>query len=736
MPKAITFSILLLLSVFGHRAFAQPDDRSDAYDIYRMLDEANERLHKMKYDSAISLTIQAAAIAKQRKNLKAHAWAEAKRTEVLIEMNELKQAEELALYTNKLALQANDSTLAGISLLYLAQAKMYMNEVNEAILVFDKCISAYLGKKPNYHLGVAFNDLGYAWGLESEYERQSQFTLKALGIFEKLNDDGGIAMALGNLSSVYYKMGQKDKAIDFGRRSLLYREKTGDIRGMSINCCNLSQYYLDTDKEQSTRYQELCIKYAMQTGEEERIIHAFITSSLVASKKKDFKTALEYEQHVIGLLEKSRTDLRMLCRRYIAAAFYTDQLNYDTTVTMGYYNKALSYARLNDDKSNLKDVHLYISEYYKRKESYSEAYNHYRKHVLYRDSILNVEKEQKIAELEKVYETNKKDAEIERLNNERKIRQLEIEKQKAIIAGNEAAAREKQNEIDLLSKTQELLDAQLAQQTQELEKQSLESRANAQQLKLSEKESQLRQKQLKNQRNVRNLLLAALVLFLLLGITYLNQFRLKKKLEQQKSLLAMRNSISQDLHDDIGASLSNINILNELVRRNIRQPEKAKEYLGKASEDIQRISESLSDIVWNINPRYDDLQNLFIRMKRYAADMLDGKNISGHFDFPEEVSAIRLGMTQRRDLYLLFKEAVNNLVKYSKAANAVIKVQTENDKLVLTVSDDGVGFDRNTISSGNGLQNMEQRARTSGGNTRISSVPGQGTMVRIEMPLE
>ena len=424
----------------------------------------------------------------------------------------------------------------------------------------------------------------------------------------------------------------------------------------------------------------------------------------------------------------------MLARRYIAAAFYTDMLRYDTVQTLEYYNRSLQLSSKWDFKGNLKDVYLYLSEFNRKHKNFSAAYDNYKKHILYRDSLISMEKEEKIAELETRYETNRKDNEIIRLSNEQKIKQLEIEKQKAMIAGNTAMALQKQNEIDLLFKSQELQDVQFQQQQEELQRQQLLAKTNIQQLELTEKENQLQDKQLRNQKNVRNLLIGGLGLILLLGITYMNRIQLKRKLEQQKSLLSMRNNISQDLHDDIGASLSNINILNELAKRNIGQPEKSKEYLSRASEDIQRISESLSDIVWNINPRYDDLQNLFIRMKRYAADMLDGKNINGQFDFPSNGAGPALSMTQRRDLYLVFKEAVNNLVKYSQASNAMISVNTDVHSITLVVRDDGKGFDRNSSRMGNGLQNMEQRAKkASGASLTIQSQPGSGTTVTLDM---
>src|SRR5690606_32527646 len=83
------------------------------------------------------------------------------------------------------------------------------------------------------------------------------------------------------------------------------------------------------------------------------------------------------------------------------------------------------------------------------------------------------------------------------------------------------------------------------------------------------------------------------------------------RLRQITRLQNIRNSISNNLHDDIGASLSHINILNEMAKRNLTSPHTAEAYLSKSGDDIQRISETLSDIVWNINPRYDNLNNLF-----------------------------------------------------------------------------------------------------------------------------
>jgi signal transduction histidine kinase/tetratricopeptide (TPR) repeat protein len=725
---------ILFFATCANAVVAQPlYSKADSTAIFSLIDKAELFYTNGNNDSALLYCKKAENLSKSKKNYSGEAWALIKATEILIQADQLNKAGENTLLVNELGARLKDSLITAISFLQRAQVKMYMNQYDTAIMLFDKGLRYKLNSAQNKYTALAYNDLGFTWGNKQEYEKQAEYTVKALNIYEKLKNDGGMAMALGNLSTVYYTMGQKEKAIEYGKQCLQYREKTGDIGKISLTCCNLSQYYLGVNAEEATKYQQLCVKYAVQSGNEDRMIHSYITSSLLANNKKNNKEALDYELKVIELLEKSKGNQKMLARRYIAAAFLNDMLKLDSLTTLNYFNRSITLSLEMNDRNNLKDVYSFMSNYYNRKKNYEDAYKSYKKHILYKDSISNTDKEALIADIGAKYETEKKDKEIIRLNTAQQIRQLEIEKQKAIISGNTAAALQKQNEIDLLSKSRELQDAKISQQEEELVKKELIATANRQQLELSEKEKQLQHGVIKNQKTLKNLLLAGLALFLLLGYTYFNRYQLKKKLEQQNSLLAMRNNISQDLHDDIGASLSSINILNELARRNSSQPEKSKEYLSKASEDIQRISESLSDIVWNINPRYDDLQNLFVRMKRYAADMLDGKNINGHFDFPADENSVQLSMTQRRDLYLIFKEAINNLVKYSGAKEALVSLKAGKHKITMQVKDDGKGFDKQLIKTGNGLQNMEQRAKASGGFLNIQSAPGKGTVLEMEM---
>lgn len=207
-----------------------------------------------------------------------------------------------------------------------------------------------------------------------------------------------------------------------------------------------------------------------------------------------------------------------------------------------------------------------------------------------------------------------------------------------------------------------------------------------------------------------------------------------ERLANQK-LLHIRDEIARDLHDDIGASLSNINILSELAKRNAGNASKVNEYLGKAGEDIQHVSESLNDIVWNINPQYDNFTNLVNRMKRYGADMMEGKNIAYTISFPDKLDDIKLEMDKRRNFFLIFKEAINNLAKYSHATHANISLHTTPGKLHMEIEDNGKGFDAINALAGNGLKNMKQRAELCSGHLEIISADGKGTRVSLTIPI-
>ena len=211
-------------------------------------------------------------------------------------------------------------------------------------------------------------------------------------------------------------------------------------------------------------------------------------------------------------------------------------------------------------------------------------------------------------------------------------------------------------------------------------------------------------------------------------------FFFRYQLHQIKKVVTMRDQISRDLHDDIGASLSNIAILNEMAKRNVSENTlKANEYLDRSAEDITNISKNLRDIVWSIDPEQDFIHTLFSRMRSFATEILDGKDIACFVHLPEYPQNIKLDIRAKREFYLIFKEAINNIIKHSQATEARIDLMHHLGTLHLSIQDNGKGFDLTEISNGNGINNMYNRAKSLGAQLNIETQPGKGTRVSMQM---
>jgi ligand-binding sensor domain-containing protein/two-component sensor histidine kinase len=216
------------------------------------------------------------------------------------------------------------------------------------------------------------------------------------------------------------------------------------------------------------------------------------------------------------------------------------------------------------------------------------------------------------------------------------------------------------------------------------------------------------------------------------GILYsLYRYRINQLIALQK----VRNRIATDLHDDIGSTLTNISILSELSRKNMQNQEQTKNFLNRISEEVYSSNQALDDIVWSINTSNDTLEQTVARMRRYAAEMFDGANISYSLQLDEQFEHYKLNMDQRRDCFLLFKEAINNIYKHAQAKNVSIKVWVERNHLCMEIKDDGKGFNTSAITNRNGIKNMHSRMEKWKGSVKIRSEQGKGTSTELKFPL-
>jgi signal transduction histidine kinase/ligand-binding sensor domain-containing protein len=215
-------------------------------------------------------------------------------------------------------------------------------------------------------------------------------------------------------------------------------------------------------------------------------------------------------------------------------------------------------------------------------------------------------------------------------------------------------------------------------------------------------------------------------------IYLIHRLRVNRLLGMEK----VRTRIARDLHDDMGSTLSTINILSTMAKMKVHKDAgKTEEYLEKIGDNSSRMMEAMDDIVWSINPMNDNMQKITARMREFATGVLEAKNIDFSFHVDQQVQELKLDMEARRDLFLLYKEAINNLAKYSQCQQATVDISIQKNKLIMKITDDGIGFDVNNSDGGNGLINMQKRAQSLNGRLSIESVIKMGTRVHLEVPL-
>ena len=218
----------------------------------------------------------------------------------------------------------------------------------------------------------------------------------------------------------------------------------------------------------------------------------------------------------------------------------------------------------------------------------------------------------------------------------------------------------------------------------------------------------------------------------LLILYVLHRYRLARML----AVANLRTRIATDLHDDIGAGLSQIAILSELARRPADVAPRGEAPLSDIAGISRELVDSMSDIVWAINPEHDRVGNLVHRMRRFATDVLGGQKIGLQFHSSVADEDLRVGTDVRRQVYLIFKEAIHNIVRHSGARVVEVELGSSKEGFALRVLDDGRGFDPNVRHEGNGLVNMRRRAGAVGGRVQIQSTPGRGAVLTLTVPLE
>jgi signal transduction histidine kinase len=245
-----------------------------------------------------------------------------------------------------------------------------------------------------------------------------------------------------------------------------------------------------------------------------------------------------------------------------------------------------------------------------------------------------------------------------------------------------------------------------------------------------------------NQPSYELFILGSIISYLFLNFTLIFKFReiekekLALELNKEKSLFQQRMEISNDIHDDMGARLSSLHVYSGLaVQLMEKDPQKAKLYLGRIANAVQETMSRLNDVIWAINNTEAEQKLLSSRIKDFYTDIFEAKKIVCTYDIDQSLEAKITRIVARKNLLMITKEAINNVIKHSSANRIILRLKQDNQDLMLSIEDNGLNPMEEKPNKGQGLKSMLTRALTLDGTLDVGHVTGRGTIVTCRVPV-
>lgn len=621
---------------------------------------------------------------------------------------------------------------------YYELSKCFWYDMPDSAIYFAEQ-SLVLAQKNNYQRGIAFANysIGVSYVWKEDFYKAMQFTEKGLNIGKQTSDSAVIAYCYLNMGVVYASLTKYPEGLKYFYEALRISDQLqlSEVQGWAY--MNLSSVlYNANNKAESIKYDSLLFKRALASGNKEDLGLVYMSFGINQSDNTNYTEALKNFEKAIGLFSLNNSVNNIgLCYRYTGVALrkqgkYNQSLEYflkelnlpkitpsdfrfadvyseiglayqqmgNYTEAYSYYKKALPYGIKQNNFINITGVFKCMAYVDSATGNYKQALADYKMYFIYNDSLKNTERTQKITEQKMQYDFDKKEAVGKAQQEKKDAIALEESKQQRAISNVSFAG------------IAALLLFGAFTYNRYLQRKKLSNQLSQSLIELRQTQSQLIQ------------------------------------LEKEKEAEAIRLRISRDIHDDIGSNLTKIAMMGNLAaaQSQNKMPE-IKEQLEKISDYARNVNNSMSEIVWAINPKQDTLENLLGYMRVHTQEFLKDSGINYKINFPESIPNIQLNPDLKRGLFLVVKESLNNTVKHAHAKNVTLSFSLKNENpplykrsggaFELQITDDGSGFilsEINSNKSGNGLHNMKNRVKQCDCNLKIQTSPGKGCKVNID----
>jgi two-component system sensor histidine kinase UhpB len=571
---------------------------------------------------------------------------------------------------------------------YYSQGDYYI-----ALQKYDTALSLSRNLHDKSILGTCYNNIAMVYGLQGKFAEAMTYYQTALKNYTEAGDQSGLARAYSNIGNVYYEKGQYPEALQYYFSNLKMVEKGDDKESIAKAYCNIGMVYdNENDSVTAMNNYEKALTLYQESGDRHGVGSCYSNMANIYYRRGNAATALEYNKRAYKIFVEIGDKGWVAYVKNTMAQMNADQGNFKQALED--YTSSLKVFGEMGDTFNLFGSYQGMAGVYYKQKQYHEAVNNLHKALFMARASKGANNINSCYQLlaatydtlkdyKNAYTYYKLYAELnDSLFNEKKSQQVaEI--------NTKYETEKKDNDIVLLNKDKKISDVEIRKQ--KLQKYSFVGG------------------------------LGLVIVMLLFGY---RAYRTRQSLRLQD----IRNKIAGDLHDDIGSTLNSISVYSEVAKKKDGQQDEALEMIGDAS---RKIIDAMSDIVWTVNPENDSFAKIIFRMKSLAYNLFRAKKIEYTFHADETLDDKKLSLEERRNFYLIFKEAINNLVKYSNASRAAITLANEKDYIKLRIQDDGVGFDMAGDTIGNGLKNMKRRADEMKAQFKIESSKGNGTQIEL-----
>lgn len=531
----------------------------------------------------------------------------------------------------------------------------------------------------------------------SEYAASIDFHKQALSLAQKRNDIKAQVNSLNNLGVVYRRLDESSLALKYHLDALKLAIQIKDDYSESIALNSIGNIHIVLGNYRTAiSYFQQCLPIAKRANNDlgiamnlNNIGEAYENLNLLDSAKFYYELSLEYNQHV-NIIKGTNINYNAIGNVLVKQGKPTEAIVL--------FKKALESNLKLGDQIYVANNYNNLGRAYLASKQYENAENSLKEALKIAQSIHSK------GEIRDAYQT------LMDLNEA----QLRFEKALQYSKANKAYADSILNEKN--SRTVAQMEAIYNKEKEQ------------QQIVILEKSQKI-------SRLIVLSLFGLLILVLISGFLLLHRHNLAERNTQLQRQLDFRNQVAANLHDDIGSMLTNISLLAELSRKKINQPEMALDFINRLSEEINLSEQALHDIIWSVNSKNDTLEEMFDHMRRYASELFDAGNTQYHLQL-DETGTRKLGMEQRHNLFLIYKESLKNIYKHAEASNVWITVTLQNKMLFIEIKDDGKGFNTAQKTHRNGLSNLSQRVETMNGIFNLTSSPGHGTEIRISIPIQ